>query len=107
MPELTRVVVLPFDTLGSGQELRVFGDAVAEQIVSVLNDNQVQTVSRAASAALRGPGRDGAAMKLGADFILDGTVQRGDAGLRVTVHIDHASTHATLWTASFRSGGRR
>ena len=100
-PALERIAVLPFDSLSKGEKARFFGDAVAEQIVAVLNDNQVQAVSRDRTAALRGPGRDEAIKALGADFILDGTVQQGSKGLHVTVHLDHASTHATLWTASF------
>jgi len=104
-PHLDRVAVLPFDTLSTEQDVRFFGDAVAEQMIGVLNDNQVQTVSRDDSAALRGAGRDEALRKLGAEFILDGTVQRTAAGLRVTAHIEHASTHVTLWTESFDQAG--
>lgn len=104
-PHLDRVAVLPFDTLSAEEDVRFFGDAVAEQMIGVLNDNQVQTVSRADSAALRGAGRDDALRKLGAEFILDGTVQRTAAGLRVTAHIEHASTHVTLWTESFDQAG--
>jgi DNA-binding winged helix-turn-helix (wHTH) protein/TolB-like protein len=95
------VAVLPFDPLGSQEDLRVFGDAVAEQIIGVLSDNQVQPISRAASTGLRGPNRDAAAASLGAAFIVDGTVTRGEAGLHVTVHLDHVATHVTLWTATF------
>jgi len=96
-----RIAVVPFDALGSQEDLRVFGDGVSEQILGVLGDNQVQSVSRFASVALRGPDRDAAAGDLGAQFIVDGTVAHGDAGLHVTVHLDHVATHVTLWTASF------
>src|SRR5262249_25780981 len=43
--------------------------------------------------------------KLGVEFILNGSVQSGDQGLHVTVHIDHVSTHATVWTASYDQKG--
>jgi TolB-like protein/DNA-binding winged helix-turn-helix (wHTH) protein/tetratricopeptide (TPR) repeat protein len=104
-PNAPTVAVLPFDALGSQDDLRVFGDAVAEQIIGVLSDNQVQSISRAASAGLRGANRDAAATSLGAAFIVDGTVTHGDAGLHVTVHLDHVATHATLWTATFDQKG--
>jgi DNA-binding winged helix-turn-helix (wHTH) protein/TolB-like protein/Tfp pilus assembly protein PilF len=97
---LDRVAVLPLQPLGGGDNARVFGTAVAEQIVGVLNENQVQAVAQSEIANLRGPGRDDAARKLGADFILDGTVQHTRQGLRVVVHLDRASSHATLWTAT-------
>jgi DNA-binding winged helix-turn-helix (wHTH) protein/TolB-like protein len=99
------VAVLPFDTLDSNDATRVFGKAVAEQIVAALNDVQVQTVSRENTAALTGTSRDAAAMKLGAEFILNGSVQGGEKGLHVTVHLDHAFTHATVWTASYDQNG--
>ncbi len=99
------VAVMPFDPLGDGEDLRVFGDAVAEQIFGTLSDNQVQAISRAASATLRGADRDEAAERLGAAFIVDGTVTHGDAGLHVTVHLDHVPTHVTLWTGAFDQDG--
>jgi DNA-binding winged helix-turn-helix (wHTH) protein/TolB-like protein len=99
------VAVLPFDTLDSNGAARVFGKAVAEQIVVALNNVQVRTVARDDAAALSGASRDAAAMKLGAEFILNGSVQSGEKGLHVTAHLNHASTHATVWTASYDQNG--
>ena len=45
------------------------------------------------------------AAKLGVEFILDGSVQSGDHGLHVTIHLDHVLTHATVWTASYDQNG--
>jgi DNA-binding winged helix-turn-helix (wHTH) protein/TolB-like protein/Flp pilus assembly protein TadD len=101
---LDRVAVLPLQPLGGGDNARVFGAALADQIVGVLNENQVQAVAQGEIATLRGPGRDDAARKLGADFILDGTVQHVRQGLRVVIHLDRASSHTTLWTATFEPG---
>lgn len=102
---LNRVAVLPLQPLGPGDDARVFGTAVADQIVSVLNENQVQAVAQGEIANLRGAGRDDAAQSLGADFILDGTVQHTPQGLRVIVHLDRASSHTTLWTGTFEQSG--
>jgi DNA-binding winged helix-turn-helix (wHTH) protein/TolB-like protein/Flp pilus assembly protein TadD len=99
------VAVLPFDTLDSNDAARVFGKAVAEQIVATLNDLQVQAVSREDAKTLRGTDRDAAAAKLGVEFIVNGSVQGGDKGLHVTVHLDHVLTHATVWTASYDQKG--
>lgn len=98
-----RVAVLPFDILSAGDDVRFFGDAVAEQIIGVLSENQVQVVSRAKSAALRAAGQADASHKLGAEFILDGSVQRGGNGLHVMVHLDHRTT--TLWSESYDQDG--
>lgn len=102
---LDRVAVLPLQPLGPEEDARVFGAAVTEQIVGVLNENQVQAVAQGEVAILRGPGRDDAAEKLGADFVLDGTVQHTPGGLKVTVHLDRASSHTTLWTGTFDQDG--
>jgi TolB-like protein len=104
LPVTTRIAVLPFDTLDSKADADGFGKAVAEQIITTLNDIQVPTVSREDTASIGGADRDTAAMKNGAEFILSGSVQSGDKGLRVTVHLDHASTHATVWTKSYDQG---
>ena len=100
-PASGRIAVLPFDTLDGKADAGGFGKAVAEEIITTLDDIQVPTVSREDTASIGGADRDGAALKNGADFILSGSVQSGDKGLRVTVHLDHASTHATVWTKSY------
>lgn len=101
---LNRVAVLPLQTLGGGEAARVFGATVVDEIVGVLNENQVQAIAQSQTAVLRGPERDDAARKLGVDFILDGTVKNTPQGLRVMVHLDRASSHLTLWSASFEAG---
>jgi DNA-binding winged helix-turn-helix (wHTH) protein/TolB-like protein len=101
---LNRVAVLPLQTLGGGDAARIFGATVVDEIVGVLNENQVQAVAQSQTAVLRGPERDDAARKLGVDFILDGTVKNTPQGLRVMVHLDRASSHLTLWSASFEAG---
>lgn len=98
-----RVAVLPFEALSAEKDVAFFGDALAEQIIGVLNDNQVQPVSRARSATLRKSDR--AARTLGVDFVLDGTVQRTKSGLHITAHLDRSATHVTLWTTSFDQNG--
>jgi len=98
-----RVAVLPFEALSAEKDVAFFGDALAEQIIGVLNDNQVQPVSRARSTTLRKSDR--AARALAADFVLDGTVQRTKTGLRITAHLDRSATHVTLWSTSFDQNG--
>ncbi len=104
-PAASRVAVLPFEMLGGNGDARTFADTISEPIVATLNDAQVQTVSREDAKTLSGTGRDAAAAKLGVEFIVNGSVQSGDKGLRVTVHLDHVLTHATVWTASYDQQG--
>ncbi len=104
-PTASRVAVLPFEMLSGNGDARTFADTISEQIVATLNDTQVQAVSREDAKTLSGTDRDAAAAKLGVEFIVNGSVQIGDQGLHVTVHLDHVSTHATVWTASYDQQG--
>jgi len=104
-PSASRVAVLPFEMLSGNGDARTFADTISEQIVATLNDLQVQTISREDAKMLSGTGRDAAAAKLGVEFIVSGSVQSGDKGLHVTVHLDHISTHATVWTGNYDQQG--
>jgi TolB-like protein/Flp pilus assembly protein TadD len=104
-PPASRVAVLSFEMLGGNGDARSFADTISEQIVATLNDTQVQAVSREDAKTLSGTDRDDAAAKLGVEFILNGSVQSSDKGVHVTVHLDHVSTHATVWTASYDQNG--
>ncbi|GEM_PF-5775562 len=101
---LQHVAVIPFEVLSGGSEAQIFGSAASEQIIAVLNNNHIQTLSRTDAASLTGAGRDAGALKLGAEFIVSGTVTKDDT-LHVTVHLDHATTHATIWSAVFDQAG--
>ncbi len=105
-PAVSRIAVLPFEMLSGNGDARTFADTISEQIVATLNDLQVQAVSREDAKTLRGTDRDNAAAKLGVEFNVNGSVQSGDKGLHVTVHLDHVLTHATVWTASYDQQGQ-
>ena len=106
-PTASRVAVLPFEMLSGNGDARTFADTISEPIVATLNDAQVQTISREDAKTLSGTDRDAAAAKLGVEFIVNGSVESGDQGLHVTVHLDHVLTHATVWTASYDQKGPR
>ncbi len=95
-----RVAVLPFDTIGPGRELRGVANGLLDEIVSELSDSQIQTVSSTESKALRG--RDAEAIdRLGADMVLDGTVQGRGKAIDVRVHLDDVREHVVLWSGEF------
>jgi TolB-like protein len=105
-PTASRVAVLPFEMLSGNGDAHTFADTISEQIVATLNDGQVPTISREDAKTLAGTDRDAGAAKLGVEFIVNGSVQKGDKGLHVTVHLDHVLTHATVWTASYDQNGQ-
>ena len=96
-----RVAVLPFDAKGEVDPARRFADGLQDEILNELSDNHIQAVSRIESAALRGPAAGPAMERLGADLLLDGTVD--DDGKTVTIHlfIDDARERVTIWSDTF------
>ena len=95
-----RVAVLPFDTIGTAKELRGVADGLLNEIINQLSNSQIQTVSPAESKALRG-GDTEAIDRLGADMVLDGTVQGDGKAIDVRVHLDDVREHVVLWSGEF------
>ncbi len=99
-PVAARVAVLPFDTLSDGPQARHFADALTDEIVTRLNSNRIQVVSRDDADTLRGSDRDRKLAELGVSLLLDGTVQYDGKAVKVRVHLDDPVRHATLWSGS-------
>jgi TolB-like protein len=95
-----RFAVLPFDTLSDGPQARHFADALTDEIVTELNSNRIQVVSRDDAATLRGSDRERKIAELGVALLLDGTVQDDGNSVKVRVHLDDPVRHATLWSDS-------
>jgi len=99
-PVAARVAVLPFDTLSDGPQARHFADALTDEIVTGLNSNRIQVVSRDDAATLRGSDRDRKLAELGVSLLFDGTVQDDGNAVKIRVHLDDPVRHATLWSGS-------
>ena len=98
-PRSTRVAILPFQTLSSGQDTRDFADGLTDELQSVLSTDQMQVVSRTEAEGLRGPDQDAKLRRLGVRLLLDGSVRTEGPNLDVRVHLDDPQGHVTLWTA--------
>jgi DNA-binding winged helix-turn-helix (wHTH) protein/TolB-like protein len=92
-----RVAVLPIAPLGNDQTLASVADGATSKLLSSLNAGQIVTLSPPAGA-----GTDPARLrKLGATFVIAGTVARDGRRLRAHVTLDDVRTHVTLWTKEF------
>jgi TolB-like protein len=99
-PTAARVAVLPFDTLSDGPQARHFADSLTDEIVTRLNSNRIQVVSREDAGTLRGSDRDHKVAELGVALLFDGTVEDDGKSVKVRVHLDDPVRHATLWSGS-------
>jgi TolB-like protein/DNA-binding winged helix-turn-helix (wHTH) protein len=97
-----RVAVLPLETLSPGQNARYLADNIADEVLGVLSANQIEAVSRIDAAGLRGASRDRQAARLGVGLMVDGSVRDDGKETRVSVRLNDARTHVTLWSADYR-----
>jgi len=99
---LTRVAVLPLQTLSPGQGVRSLADNISDEMLAVLSANQIEAVSGVDARGLRDASHDREAEKLGVGLLVDGSIQEEGQTSRVSVRLDDALTHVTLWSADYR-----
>jgi DNA-binding winged helix-turn-helix (wHTH) protein/TolB-like protein/Flp pilus assembly protein TadD len=102
-PENVRsIAVLPFRHLTSDEADRYLGVGLADLLVTRFGNLSSITVT-STSTALRYEGKDplAAGKELGVDAVLDGSIQRSDGRLRVTVQLLSVATGHPLWAGSF------
>jgi TolB-like protein len=98
--QATRVAVLPFDVLSDSSQAKHFAEALTDEIVTRLNSNRIQVVSREEADTLRGPERAQKVKELGVALLFDGTVEDEGGTVKVRVHLDDPARHVTLWSGA-------
>jgi eukaryotic-like serine/threonine-protein kinase len=103
-PQRTRfLAVLPFRVLGDPQQLRYVGDGVVEALssrlfqlsdVTVVSSHDVEQARGAASIA-------DAARTLGANLIVEGTVQGAGDSLRLVINLHDMASGKRTWSRQF------
>jgi eukaryotic-like serine/threonine-protein kinase len=103
-PHQTRyLAVLPFRVLGDPQQLRYVGDGVVEALSSRLFQLSGVTVvsSRDAEQARGAASIVEAARSLGANLIVEGTVQAAGDSLRLVVNLHDIASGRRTWSQQF------
>ena len=97
------LAVLPFRVLGDPQQLRYVGDGVVEALSSRLFQLSGVTVvsSRDAEQARGAASIAEAARSLGANLIVEGTVQAAGDSLRLVVNLHDIATGRRTWSRQF------
>jgi serine/threonine protein kinase/tetratricopeptide (TPR) repeat protein len=103
-PKLPSIAVLPFTNIGHDPENAFLADGIADEVISALGRlRTLQVAARTSSYAFRGKTDDlasiGTALKVA--HVLEGSVQRGGARLRVKVALLRVADGQQLWQAQF------
>jgi len=98
------VAVLPFTTLSRDADDEYLGDGIAEELIHALCSIQgLRVVARSSSFAFKGKSDDArkVAEALGVDTLLEGSVRRAGARLRVSASLIDAREGSNLWSGRF------
>ena len=101
--EVPRVAVLPFKTRAGDAEIESFAEGLTEEITSGLSQfRHLVVVSAAAASGFEGQAdvRE-VSKKLGARFVLEGSIRKAGSSIRVSVQLLDAATGAHLWAERF------
>src|SRR5713226_4063664 len=97
------VAVLPFKSSGDA-EMASFADGLGEEITTGLSRfRYLSVVSNASAARLKGEAGDERALgaRLGARYVLEGSIRGGGTAVRVSAQLVDTQTGAQLWSETY------
>ena len=100
IPPKPSIAVLPFDNMSGDPEQDYFSDGITEDIIAELSKfKEFLVIARNSSFQFRGKANDVAevAMKLGVQYVVEGSVRKIGNRVRVTVQLIDASSTAHVW----------
>jgi TolB-like protein len=104
LPKKPSVAVLPFASIGGGEDDDYFADGMAVEIVSALSRFQsLFVISSGSTLSYRGDSRGPTeiARELGVRYILQGNVRKAGKQVRIAVELLDEVTLAPIWTNRF------
>jgi TolB-like protein/Flp pilus assembly protein TadD len=107
-PADTRVMllVLPFENAGAARAAGYFHDGLTEEMIAQLarlNPAQLGVIARTTSLMFKGTKRrlGDIGRELGVKYVLEGTVRRGAAGVRIAARLIQVSDETQVWAESY------
>ena len=98
-PERPVIAVLAFDNLSNDAELQFFCDGISEEIIQRLaRGANLRVIGRTSSFQFRGERKAEAAQRLNCSHVLDGSVRRASAHVRISAHLMEVASGTTLWS---------
>lgn len=103
-PDKPSIAVLPFDNLSGDPGQEYFADAITEDIITALSKIRwFFVIARHSSFAFKGRTSSVAdiARELGVRYVLEGSVRKDDARVRVTAQLIDATTAGHVWAERY------
>lgn len=98
------VAVLPFADLSPGHDHEYLADGVTEELIGALGEVEgLRVSSRTSAFSLKGQSLDATQVgkRLGVARVIEGSVRREGARLRIAVRLADAETGYQLWSAAY------
>ncbi|MDP6952765.1 MAG: adenylate/guanylate cyclase domain-containing protein [Alphaproteobacteria bacterium] len=104
LPTGPSIAVLPFDNLNADPEQEYFADGLAEDILTRLAAFlDLKVIARNSSFQYKGAAVDvrEVGRELGADYVLEGSVRRDAASIRISAQLLDARDGSHVWTETY------
>jgi adenylate cyclase len=104
LPDKPSIAVLPFDNLSGDPEQEYFSDGITEQIITSLSKvPYIFVIASNSTFAYKGKHAkiQRIAEELAVRYVLEGSVQRSDDRVRITVQLIDATTGHHLWAENY------
>jgi TolB-like protein/class 3 adenylate cyclase/Tfp pilus assembly protein PilF len=98
------VAVLPFQNLNQDPGEDIFADGIAEDVTTALSKNRwLNVIARNPAFSFRGSkeGIRSIGEKLGAGYLVTGSVRKAGTRFRITVQVADAETEQSVWSERF------
>jgi adenylate cyclase len=101
LPEGPSIAVLPFVNMSGDPKQEYFSDGLTENIIAGLSsDGRLLVIARNSTFAYKGKSVDiqEVAGKLGAQYVVEGSVQKTEDRIRITAQLINANTGHHVWS---------
>ena len=98
------IAILPFTNMSGDPEQEYFSDGITEDIITELSRyRSLAVVARNSSFQFRGPGADLSTVRkaLGVNYIVEGSIRKAGAKVRITAQLIDAATGNHLWAERY------
>jgi TolB-like protein len=103
-PERRAIAVLPFTNMSDDRQQEYFSDGISEDIISALSKQRwFFVIGRNSSFLYKGKSVDikDVAEELGVRYVIEGSVRRAGARVRITAQLNDAATGGHIWAEHY------